>query len=113
MARSTQYHRPAPVSMNDLTVMRRLEEAYLAADRYGPPQIFNTDQGARFTSPDFVAVLERRGIEISNGWQSLLSVQHLHRAALAQLELGRSVRRGLCHSHGSTLGHLRLAGVLQ
>jgi len=36
-----------------------------ALDRYGPPEIFNTDQGAQFTSADFVGTLERRGIQIS------------------------------------------------
>ncbi len=36
-----------------------------ALDRYGPPEIFNTDQGAQFTSADFVSVLEGRGIQIS------------------------------------------------
>ena len=32
---------------------------------YGRPEIFNTDQGVQFTSADFVAVLESRGIRIS------------------------------------------------
>ena len=36
-----------------------------ALARYGQPEIFNTDQGVQFTSADFVAVLESRGIRIS------------------------------------------------
>jgi len=36
-----------------------------ALGRYGPPEIFNTDQGAQFTSADFVGALEGRGIQIS------------------------------------------------
>jgi putative transposase len=36
-----------------------------ALARYGKPEIFNTDQGVQFTSGDFVAVLESRGIRIS------------------------------------------------
>ena len=36
-----------------------------ALARYGKPEIFNTDQGVQFTSADFVAVLESRGIRIS------------------------------------------------
>ena len=36
-----------------------------ALERYGSPEIFNTDQGAQFTSADFVGELEDRGIQIS------------------------------------------------
>jgi putative transposase len=36
-----------------------------ALARYGKPEIFNTDQGVQFTSADFVAALESRGIRIS------------------------------------------------
>jgi putative transposase len=32
---------------------------------YGTPEIFNTDQGATFTSPDFVKVLLDAGVKIS------------------------------------------------
>ena len=36
-----------------------------AMDRHGPPEIFNTDQGAQFTSADFVGVLEGRRVRVS------------------------------------------------
>jgi len=36
-----------------------------ALERYGPPDIFNTDQGAQFTSTDFVGALQRRGVRVS------------------------------------------------
>jgi putative transposase len=36
-----------------------------ALRRHGRPEIFNTDQGAQFTSPDFTGVLQREGIAIS------------------------------------------------
>ena len=36
-----------------------------ALDRYGPPQIFNTDQGAQFTSKEFIATLKSNGVSIS------------------------------------------------
>ena len=36
-----------------------------ALDRYGPPLIFNTDQGAQFTSNEFTNTLESRGVSIS------------------------------------------------
>jgi len=39
-----------------------LEEALA---KYGPPGIFNSDQGSQFTSDDFTKVLKNRGIKIS------------------------------------------------
>jgi putative transposase len=39
-----------------------LEEAL---QRFGKPEIFNTDQGSQFTSDDFITVLKAHGIKIS------------------------------------------------
>ena len=36
-----------------------------ALDRYGRPEIFNTDQGSQFTSFEFTAVLKNAGVAIS------------------------------------------------
>ncbi len=36
-----------------------------ALEDYGPPQIFNTDQGAQFTSKEFTGALKSAGIRIS------------------------------------------------
>jgi len=36
-----------------------------ALDRYGSPDIFNTDQGSQFTSFDFTGVLKSVGVTIS------------------------------------------------
>ena len=36
-----------------------------AVVRYGPPEIFNTDQGCQFTSQDFTGPLNNHGIQIS------------------------------------------------
>lgn len=36
-----------------------------ALDKYGPPEIFNTDQGVQFTCEAFIAQLQERGIKIS------------------------------------------------
>jgi putative transposase len=36
-----------------------------AMERHGPPEIFNTDQGVQFTSADFIATLEGRGVRVS------------------------------------------------
>src|SRR5271167_3228835 len=36
-----------------------------ALERHGQPDIFNTDQGVQFTSTDFLAELEARGVRVS------------------------------------------------
>ena len=36
-----------------------------AIDLYGPPKIFNTDQGAQFTSEEFTETLKSAGVTIS------------------------------------------------
>jgi len=36
-----------------------------AIDRYGPPAIFNSDQGSQFTSDDYINLLKSYGIQIS------------------------------------------------
>jgi putative transposase len=36
-----------------------------AMERYGPPEVFNTDQGVQFTSAEFVGALEARGVRVS------------------------------------------------
>src|ERR1700681_2093753 len=50
------------ISMDTSFCVEALQEAL---ERYGEPDIFNTDQGAQFTSTDFLAELEGRGIRIS------------------------------------------------
>jgi len=50
------------ISMDTSFCVEALREAL---DRYGQPDIFNTDQGAQFTSTHFLAELEGRGIRIS------------------------------------------------
>lgn len=41
---------------------RALKEAF---QRYGKPEIFNTDQGSQYTSKDFTDILKDNGIDIS------------------------------------------------
>lgn len=36
-----------------------------ALEKYGDPEVFNTDQGCQFTSAEFTGILEARGIAIS------------------------------------------------
>ena len=42
-----------------------IEALEQALRRYGKPEIFNTDQGAQFTSRGFVGLLESNGIQVS------------------------------------------------
>lgn len=58
-----------------------LEEALAA---YGPPKIFNTDQGAQFTSEAFTSVLKQAGVVISmdgkGRWVDNVFVERLWRS---------------------------------
>ena len=50
------------ISMSVDFCLEALEEAIA---QYGPPQIFNSDQGSQFTSNEFTEVLKAHGIKIS------------------------------------------------
>ncbi len=86
-----------------------LEEAL---QRYGKPRIFNTDQGAQFTSAAFTGKLEAAGIAISMDgrdrfmdnifierlWRSI-KYEEVHLRAYAD---GREARAGIGQWIGST-----------
>jgi putative transposase len=79
-----------------------LEEAI---DRYGAPEIFNTDQGSQFTSAAFLDVLRRHHIQISMDgrgcWRDNVFVERLWRSVkyedvyLRAYETVSAVRAGL------------------
>jgi putative transposase len=50
---------------NALTTDFCLDAVQDAVGRYGPPEIFNTDQGCPFTSLEFTGLLTHHGIQIS------------------------------------------------
>lgn len=50
---------------NTMTVDFCVDTLEDALRQHGTPEIFNTDQGAQFTSPDFTDVLQREGVAIS------------------------------------------------
>ena len=50
------------ISMDTSFCVAALQEAL---ERYEQPDIFNTDQGAQFTSTEFLAELEARGVRVS------------------------------------------------
>ncbi len=49
-------------SLNKVFCIDLLKETI---DRYGVPEIFNTDQGSQFTSDEFIKVLKSNGIKVS------------------------------------------------
>lgn len=61
-----------------------VEAAREALERYGPPEIFNTDQGCQFTSTAFTDVLKAHGIPISmdgkGRWMDNVFVERLWRS---------------------------------
>jgi putative transposase len=72
--------RVSPTLTSDFCVAA-LEEAL---DRFGCPEIFNTDQGSQFTSLEFLNVLRRREIQISMDgqgcWRDNVFVERLWRS---------------------------------
>ena len=50
---------------NTMDVRFCLEALTEAVERHGPPDIFNSDQGAQFTSRAYTSVLEARGVRVS------------------------------------------------
>ena len=50
---------------NTMDVSFCVEALQEALDRYGAPEIFNTDQGSQFTSLDFTQTLKDAGVKIS------------------------------------------------
>jgi putative transposase len=79
-----------------------LEEAL---ERFGRPEIFNTDQGSQFTSPRFTGVLRDAGVRISmdgrGRWMDNVFIERLWRSLkyeciyLHAFETGSALRAGL------------------
>jgi putative transposase len=79
-----------------------LEEAL---ERFGRPEIFNTDQGSQFTSPRFTGVLRTAGVRISmdgrGRWMDNVFIERLWRSLkyeciyLHAFETGSALRAGL------------------
>ena len=67
-----------PISMNTDFCVEAVEEALA---KYGPPEVFNTDQGSQFTSAEFTGLLQRNGIAISmdgkGAWRDNVFVERL------------------------------------
>jgi transposase InsO family protein len=86
-----------------------LEEAF----RFGQPEIWNSDQGAQFTSADFLAPLKKRGISISIGWPRTRPGQCFYRTPMAQFEVRAHLSRRLRQRGGPAPGVGSLLPLLQ
>ena len=89
-------------SMDTDFCVAALEEAL---DKYGPPEMFNTDQGSQFSSHAFVKVLQENGIRISmdgrGRWMDNVFIERLWRSLkyenvyLNAYETGSEARAGI------------------
>ena len=89
-------------SMDTSFCVEALEEALR---HFGPPTIFNTDQGSQFTSKDFTDVLKDAGVKISmdgkGRWMDNIFIERLWRSLkyeciyLHAFETGSETRRGI------------------
>ena len=76
-----------------------------ALERYGPPEIFTSDQGSQFTSTDFTDVLTAAGIRISldgqGRWMDNVFIERLWRSLtyecvyLSECATGSQARTGI------------------
>ena len=76
-----------------------------AIDAYGPPEIFNTDQGSQFTSLAFTGLLKDKGVRISmdgrGAWMDNVFIERLWWSLkyecvyLNEFENGKALRKGL------------------
>lgn len=83
-----------------------VEAAREAIERYGVPEIFNTDQGSQFTGHAFTGLLTSHGIRISMDGRGRcldnIFIERLwwtlkyHYLYLREFETGTELRKGLC-----------------
>ena len=76
-----------------------------ALQRFGPPAVFNTDQGSQFTSQDFTQLLKDAGVKISmdgkGRWMDNIFIERLWRSlkyeciCLHAFETGSETRQGI------------------
>jgi putative transposase len=90
---------------NTMDVDFCIEALEEALSRFGPPEIFNTDQGSQFTSPRFTGVLAAAGVRISmdgrGRWMDNVFIERLWRSLkyecvyLHAFATGSELRQGL------------------
>ena len=81
---------------NTLDARFCVDALHEALERYGPPEIFNSDQGSQFTSVDFTDVLKEAGICISmdgkGRWMDNVFIERLWRSLKYECVLPVRVR---------------------
>ena len=89
-----------------------LEEAL---QRFGTPEIFNTDQGSQFTSEAFTGVLKDcvAGHQHQHGWQGSVGGQRVRRAPVAQRQVRGCVPARLRNANRTPSGVGPVLRVLQ
>jgi putative transposase len=108
---------------NTMDVAFCLEALEEALAQFGKPEIFNTDQGSQFTSPQFAGVLQDAGVRISmdgrGRWMDNVFIERLWRSLkyecvyLHAFETGSELRAGLSHwidYYNARRPHSTLAG---
>lgn len=108
---------------NTMDVAFCLEALEEALAQFGKPEIFNTDQGSQFTSPQFAGVLQDAGVQISmdgrGRWMDNVFIERLWRSLkyecvyLHAFETGSELRAGLSHwidYYNARRPHSTLAG---
>ena len=90
---------------NTLEARFCVDALHEALERYGPPEIFNSDQGSQFTSVDFTDVLKEAGICISmdgqGRWMDNVFIERLWRSLkyecvyLSEFATGSQARIGI------------------
>jgi putative transposase len=98
---------------NTMDVTFRVEALEAALADHAKPEIFNTDQGAQFTSAAFTGVLERAGVTISIHRPRPVDGQCLHRATVAIPEVRGHLPEGLRGWSGGQGRIRRMDRVLQ
>src|SRR5207248_11450191 len=83
-----------------------------ALQRFGKPEIFNTDQGSQFTSQAFTGMLAQAGPNL-DGWARALDGQCLHRAAVAVAQARRHLSQGLRRRPRGQSRYRRMDQILQ
>lgn len=87
-----------------------LEEAI---SRHGAPEIFNTDQGAQFTSDAFTGALKAAGIKDQHGWQRTLGGECFCGTTVAQPEVRGGVSQGVRDGCTGAVEYWKLLPILQ
>jgi putative transposase len=90
---------------NTMTPDFCVEALQEALEKYGKPEIFNTDQGSQFTSGEWIDTLKAAGVQISmdgkGRWIDNVFIERLWRSVkyenvyLHAYETGTQLRRGL------------------